>query len=306
MAPASPPRVVGVDVGGTKVSAAALAGTALSEPALAPTDTSSTAALLDQVEAAIRGQGPCDAVGVAVPAAVDHASGTARYAVNVPLRDVPLRQLLSERLGLPVVVENDATAATLAEAYDDELRPLAAVVVMVTVGTGVGGGVVIDGRPFRGAGGAAGEFGQMVVAAELACGAPHATSAFPRPDALEALASGRALERLAAERGLAGGPPLVAAAQRGDPGAREALRVLGERLGLGIANLIAAFDPDLIVIGGGVSAAGALLLDPARTTARNLLPPGLGTATRIELARHGARAGVRGAALVARQALARS
>jgi glucokinase len=302
--PASRPRVVGVDVGGTKVCVAALDGTILSEPAIAPTDTSSTAALIDQLEAAIRAHGPYDAVGVAVPGAVEHATGTARYAVNVPLRDVPLRRLLTERLRLPVVVENDATAAALAEAYDDELRLLAAVVVMVTVGTGVGGGIVLDGRPFRGATGAAGEFGQMLVAAELSDGGPRSSDTVPRADSLERLASGRALERLAGERRLPGGPPLVTRAREGDPDARDALRILGERLGVGIANLISAFDPDLVVIGGGVSVAGELLLTPARDAVRDLLPPGVGTDTRIELARHGSRAGVRGAALAAQQALA--
>jgi glucokinase len=297
------PRVVGIDVGGTKVCAATLRGGALSEPVRTPTDVSCADALVDQLERAIRAQGRCDAVGVAVPCVVDHQRGETRFGVNVPLAGVPLRAVLGERLGVPVVVDNDATAAAMAEAYDDELRPLAAVTLIVTVGTGIGGGIVIDGRPFRGATGAAGEFGHLLVGAELADGAPPEQQTFPRLDSLEHAAAGSALDRLAAARGLPRGAALVAAARRGEPAARDALRIAGERLGVGIANLINVFDPDLVLVGGGVSAAGELLLGPAREAARRFVVPGVGTRTRIELARHGEQAGVRGAALLAREAL---
>lgn len=297
-------RVVGIDVGGTKVSTAALHGGELSEPLVERTDTSSTAGLLDQLERTIRAHGPCDAVGVAVPATVDQASGSTRFAVNVPLTDVPLRRILSERLGIPVAVDNDGTAAALAEAYNDELRLLADVVLMLTVGTGVGGGIIIAGRAFRGATGAAAEIGHMLVAADVAQSAPSAALGFPRPGSLEHVASGSALDQLADELGHAGGGrQLVAAAQRGEPAAHEALRIAGERLGIGIANLINIFDPDLVVVGGGVSEAGELLLGPAREAAWRLVLPGVGTRASIERARYGTSAGVRGAALVALDAL---
>ncbi len=303
LAPLTAARVVGVDVGGTKISAATLCGTTLSEPLLERTDTSCTAALVDQLERLIREQGECDAVGVAVPAVVDQETGATRFGVNVPLTDVPLRTILGERLGVPVVVDNDATAAAMAEAHDDELRPIASITLIVTVGTGIGGGIVIDGRAFRGATGAAGEFGHLLVGADLADGAPAASHHFPRTDSFEYAAAGPALDRLAAARGLPRGPQLVEAARHGDPAARDALRIVGERLGLGIANLVNVFDPDLVVVGGGVSAAGDLLLAPVREAALRFVLPGVGTRTRIELARHGAQAGVRGAALVAREAL---
>lgn len=291
--------VVGLDVGGTKISAARRDGGRF--PLLAgrqPTERSSTRALLDQLEALVRSLGPCDAVGVAVPSIVDAATGAVRFSVNIPLAGVPLRDLLSERLGVPVHVDNDATCAALAEAHDDDGAPRAAVTAMVTVGTGVGGGIVIDGRPFRGATGAAGEIGHMLIAADLADGGPAAGS-FPRTDSLEGVAAGRALDRDAVALGHADGSALVTAAEAGDPDARAAVARLGERLGVGIANLVTILDPDLVVVGGGVAEAGALLLDPARATVARLTLPGVGSATRIEPARHGTAAGAFGATLLA-------
>jgi glucokinase len=298
-------RLIGVDVGGTKVSVAVLEGTALSAPALSPTALDSTDALVDQFTAAIEAAGPSAAVGIGVPSVIDFATGSARFSVNIPLAGVPLRHLLTERLQRPVFVDNDATVAALAEAYDDDLQPIADSVVMFTVGTGVGGGIVLGGRIYRGATGAAAELGHMVVAAELTDGAPPHLDRFPQPSSLEHAASGRALDALGHDRGFADGPAVVAAAHAGDAAAREALRILGERLGTGIANAINTFDPELVVIGGGVSAAGDLLLEPARDSAARFVLSGVGTRTRIEIARHGPRAGVLGAALLAGQEAAR-
>jgi glucokinase len=296
-------RVVGVDVGGTKISAAAMQDGRLSALVVEPTELSSATALIDQIERVVRAQAPYEAVTVAVPAVVDQATGSVRFGVNVPLAGLALRALLSERLDVPVVLENDATAAAMAEAYDEQLGLVGSVVLVVTVGTGVGCGVVIDGRPYRGATGAAAEVGHMVVGANLAKGAPVAASVFPHSDSLEALASGRALDRLAQKRGLSGGPALVEAACAGELNALEVLRLVGERLGVGVANLVNLFDPDLIAIGGGVADAGDLILHPVRDVARRFTLPGVGTRTRVELAYHGVHAGVRGAALLALEAL---
>jgi glucokinase len=148
-------RLIGVDVGGTKIAVAVLDGTAMGEPALEPTDTSSTETLLDQLVAAIGAAGEAAAVGVAVPSVVDWETGRIRASVNIPLEDIALREVLRERLGVPVYVDNDATCAALAEAYDDEGALVAAHLVMFTIGTGVGGGIVIGGRVLRGATGAA-------------------------------------------------------------------------------------------------------------------------------------------------------
>ncbi len=297
-------RIIGVDVGGTKIAAAALERGTLSETSTTPTETGDTERFLDQLADVVTDHGGADAVGIAVPSVVDFAPGTARFSVNVPLHDVPLRAVLSERLGgVPVFVDNDANCAALAEALDDELRPIARVVVMFTVGTGVGGGVVLDGRIFRGATGAAPELGHMIVAADLSQGAPPAPERFPHPAALESWCAGGKLDELGEQRGIGKGPAVVERARAGDPGAIDALRIVGERLGVGIANVMNVFDPDLVVIGGGVSTAGELLTKPAEETARRFALPGVGTQARIAPARHGVHAGVRGAALLAAQEL---
>jgi glucokinase len=298
-------RLIGVDVGGTKVSVAVLEDGELSDPILRPTELSSSEALVDQLAEVIEEAGPASAVGLGVPSVIDFATGTARTSVNIPLQGVPLRQQLTERVGIPTFVDNDATVAALAEAYDDDFHLLADSLVMITVGTGVGGGIVIGGRIYRGATGAAPELGHIIVGADLTDGAPPKAPRQPHHASLEYLAAGRALDRLGAERGLGDGQAVVAAAHAGDPDALDCMRILGERLGVGIANVVNIFDPELVVIGGGVSLAGELLLEPARESAGRFILPGVGTQTRIELARHGPQAGVRGAALLAGQELER-
>ena len=233
-----------------------------------------------------------------MPSVVDWETGRIRSSVNIPLHDVPLRDVLRERLGVPVYVDNDATCAALAEAYDDDGALVARHLVMFTVGTGVGGGIVIHGRVYRGATGAAAELGHTLVGAELRR-APFAHGDdFPQSGSLESLASGSALNELAAE---CGAPPgrVIDAARDGDAGARAAIELLGRRLGIGIANAINIFDPDLVVVGGGVSAAGEMLLAPAREEAGRYRLTGVGTRTEIRRARYGPLAGVRGAALLA-------
>jgi glucokinase len=296
-------RLVGVDVGGTKVAVAVLEDGRLAEPRTRPTEKASPEALVDQLEAAIREVLPADAVGIGVPSVVDFATGSARASVNVPLENVPLRKLLRDRLGVPVYVDNDATVAAVAEAHGPDATVDVRHLVMLTVGTGVGGGIVVDGHVYRGATGAAAELGHLIVGADLSDGAPEAAG-FPQPGSLESLASGSALDRLAAERGLTDGRAAVEAARRGEEGGLECLRILGERLGIGIANVVNALDPDVVAIGGGVSAAGELLLRPAHETAQRFILPGVGTQTEIRLARYGPEAGVLGAALMARQELA--
>ncbi len=298
-------RLIGVDVGGTKVSVAVLEDGVLSEPNLQQTELSSSDALVDQLVEVIQAAGDAKSVGLGVPSVIDFKTGTARSSVNIPLRGVPLRELLGERLGMPVFVDNDATVAALAEAHDDDLNLIARSLVMITVGTGVGGGIVIDGRIYRGHTGAAPELGHIIVGADLRNGGPAPMGKPPHPDSLEYLAAGKALDRLGHERGIGDGQAVVKAATNGDAAALECMRILGERLGVGIANVVNVFDPELVVIGGGVSQAGELLLAPAREMAAGLIIEGVGTETRIELARYGPRAGVRGAALLAGQELDR-
>src|SRR5215218_7931692 len=275
-------RFIGVDVGGTKVAVAVLEGGKLSDAAVRPTVLDSSEKLIDQLAAMIEAAGPADAVGIGVPSVIDFATGTARHSVNVPLQDVPLRRILTKRLKLPVFVDNDATVAALAEAHDDDLNKIAQSLILFTIGT-------------------AAELGHQLVGADLSAGAPPHADQAPQPGSLERLAAGRALDGLGRERGFDDGRAVVTAARAGDASALEAVHILGERLGVGIANAINVFDPEQVVIGGGVSAAGELLLEPARQVARRFVLPGVGTRTEIRLARYGPRAGVRGAALLAGQ-----
>lgn len=307
---------IGVDVGGTKVAVAVLAGGGLSRQDVRPTDAGDADALLDEICTVVESvrDPSVRAVGVGVPSVIDFDAGRIRASVNVPLADLPLRELLAERLGLPAHIDNDANLAALAEACVDgevEVENL----VMLTVGTGVGGGIVAGGRPYRGTSGAAAELGHMIVAADLDGGAP-AAGGFPQAASLESHASGRALDglaaaaaerhpdsalgRLRADGGDVDGHDAVAAAGEGDAVAIDLLRVLGERLGIGIANVINAFDPDVVAVGGGVSTAGELLLGPARRVAEAYVLPGVGTRTEIRRSRHGPTAGVLGAALLAK------
>jgi glucokinase len=311
--------VIGVDVGGTKTSVATLRGTAAGEPLVRPTERSSADALIAQIVAQVgevAGGDTPTAIGIGIPSVVEFATGRVRSSVNIPLQDVPLRTVLSERFGLPVFVDNDATVAALAEAHDAEGRLDVRSLVMLTVGTGLGGGIVIDGRSYRGATGAAGELGHTLIA--IAETIPAATG-FPQPGSLESLAAGHVLDRLAQEaarahpesalgaalaaRGAVAGPDAVAAAHAGDAIAIECLATLGRRVGIGVANAINTFDPEVVAIGGGVSSAGDLLLGPARAVALEYVLPGVGTATEIRIARSGPQAGVRGAALLARSEL---
>jgi len=310
-------RFIGLDVGGTKIASAVLEGGAFETLEPVPTRTDSSDALVDQIAEKIEHcrSGAARAVAVGLPSIIDFATGSVRHSVNLPLQDVPLRRLLEERCGLPVYVENDASCAALAEAQVAG-QIVSENLVMFTIGTGVGGGLVLDGKLYRGATSAV-ELGHTMIGLELSGGAPAEPGSFPQPGSLETLASGRALDRLTLEsarahpesflgRRLAQGDEItghdaVEGAREGDVQCRLVIGVLGERLGIGIANAINMFDPDEVVIGGGVSLAGDLLLVPAQRTARNHTVPGVGVRTKIRLARHGPHAGVIGAATVAAQ-----
>ena len=314
-------RVIGVDLGGTKAVSARLDDGGLGESILESTQLASSDTLVAQICSLVeqvRGSEPLDAVGVGVPSVVEFDAGRIVSSVNVPLKDIPLRHVLTERLGVPAFVDNDATVAALAEAHDDQLRLVAHDLVMITVGTGVGGGIVIDGRIYRGATGGAGELGHTLVGLDCAGSIPSPMG-FPQPGSLEFVASGHALDRLAdqaanvhpeselgrlhAEGKEVLGGDAVQAAHDGDPSALRMVEIWGQRVGVGVANAINTFDPEEVVIGGGAARAGDLLLEPAKKVARWYVVPGLGTRTTIRLARHGVRAGVLGAALLAAQEL---
>jgi glucokinase len=309
--------VVGVDLGGTKVATALLNGGRLGDSLIEATNRSSATALLDQLVALVARvrSGEVSAVGIGVPSVVEFETGRVVSSVNVPLAHLPLRQLLSDRLGAPVFIDNDATVAALAEAHDQQLHPVARNLVMLTIGTGVGGGLVVAGRIYRGATGAAGELGHTLVGLALSGRTVPTPNGFPQPGSLELLASGRALDRLAARAGQRHpesalgrlradgkpvlGPDAIRAAREGDPVASRVVEAWAERVGVGVANAINTFDPDELVLGGGGALAGELLLAPATRVARGYALHGVGRRTTIRLARHGVRAGVLGAALLA-------
>ncbi len=312
---------IGVDVGGTKVAASLLRGTTLSDAVVQPTKLESSDALIEQfasLVAEVRGEEPLDGVGIGVPSVVEFATGKVVSSANIPLANVPLREVLGERLGVPVFVDNDATVAALAEAHNESLRMVARDLVILTIGTGVGGGMVLGGRIYRGATGGAGELGHTLIGLDLSHGVPEPGD-FPQKGSLEWEAAGHALDRVAREeaearpdsalgRRLAAGEPVlgpdaVTAARDGDEAALRMCERWGCRIGIGIANVINTFDPQEVVIGGGGAQAGDLLLAPAKRVARQWVLPGLGGKTTIRLARHGIGAGVLGAALLAEQEL---
>ncbi len=311
-------QFIGVDVGGTKIAVAVLEGGELSEARIVTTNQASQDELVEQLATAIEGSvtEETKGIGIGMPSVIEFATGKILASVNIPLHDIPLRQLLTERMGVPVYVENDAGCAALAEAFDDGQMTVSSL-VMFTIGTGVGGGWVLNGRLYRGATTSAAEVGHTIIGRDLEYGNNVPGDPFPQRGSRETLASGRALDRLAdyaavqyrdsyigkmlASKGSIDGHDVVAGAEAGDEPSLWCLRVLGERLGIGIANAINTFDPLEVVIGGGVSRAGDLLLDPARDAAFRHVVPGLGLNTTIRIARHGPRAGVLGAALIAAQ-----
>jgi glucokinase len=259
---------------------------------------------------------PVAAVGLGVACTLDRRRGVAVHSVHLPLVGVALEALLAERLALPVGVDNDATVAMLAEwragaacGTDDAL--------MLTVGTGIGGGLVVGGALARGAVGAGGELGHVVVDAD----GPPCQGRCPNRGCLEAVASGPAIAReglrvarerpaSALGRAVASGRVLTGAlvtelAHEGDPDAVKIVRGAGRWLGIGLAGLVNALNPEVVVVGGGVLGAGELLLEPARDeVAARALPPARDV-VRIVPARFGDEAGMLGAALLAQDVSAR-
>ena len=309
--------VLGVDVGGTKVAVAAVEGVETHAPVQHPTAVDSTVALLDGIEATVRRVidqvGEPEAIGVGVPSQVEYATGRVETSVNIPLTGVPLREELGGRFGVPVFVDNDANCAALAEAHIVGERHL----VMITLGTGVGGGVVLDGMTFRGAHGLGAELGHVTINPD----GPPCPGACPNSGCLEAYCSGQALERDATELaqdkpgsrlaeaigadGRVSGRELVCIAEAGDPDALLVFDRFARMLGVGIAAYVNVFEPDRLAIGGGLSRASHLFIERARQEAAARALPALWRRVTITLARGGADAGVIGAGVLAAQEIDR-
>jgi glucokinase len=308
--------VLGVDVGGTKVAVAAVDGVTPREPTEEPTLTDTTEALLDGIERVVQRVvdkvGEPEAIGVGVPSQIDYSTGRVEMSVNIPLSGVPLRDELSGRFGVPVFVDNDANCAALAEAHilgEDDL-------VMLTLGTGVGGGIVTGGKTFRGAHGLGAELGHFTINPD----GPPCPGNCPNRGCIEAYCSGQALERDATELatdkpdsrlasaigddGKVSGRELVEAAEEGDPDALFVFDNFARMLGVAIAGYINVFEPDRLTIGGGLSRASHLFLDRAVQEANARALPALIKRSKIALAEGGADAGVIGAAVLAAQEVA--
>lgn len=281
---------IGADLGGTKL----LVGAVDSEQKILhrgqePSQGRSGEEVLELLEAEVReaaaAQPAAVAVGLGVPATIDHRRGIAINAVNLPIVDVPVRDRMRERLGMPVFLDNDANCAALAEFLYGAGRG-SRNMVLLTIGTGIGGGLVLGGQLYRGSTGAGAELGHVVIDVD----GPPCQGTCPNRGCVESLASGTALGRegrAAAERepdsalgklAAAGeevdGRAVTEAAVAGDETAKEVLALIGSRIGIALSSFANIFDPDVFVIGGGVIVAGDLLLEPAREELRaRALPP---------------------------------
>lgn len=309
---------IGVDVGGTKVLAGVvdpegkvLAETRRQTPA---DDVSGTLATIIEVIRELTHGREIEAVGIGAAGWIDEGRSTVLFAPNLAWKEEPLRDKVAAEVGLPVVVENDANVAGWAE-FRFGAAEGADSSVLLTVGTGIGGAIVLGGMLIRGAHGIAAEFGHTLAVPDghlCGCG---------RRGCLEQYASGRALVREAkrivvAEPGRAGellaraggdperidGPTVTSAAQAGDPAAQDAFKEVGRWLGIGMADLVQVLDPEMIVVGGGVIEAGELLLAPARVAcAEALAQRSRLRFAEIRAAEMGAHAGVVGAGDLARR-----
>ena len=269
--------------------------------------------LLAELESELReGIAACPdvrAVGLGIPSTIDRERGVAISSVNLPIVNVPIRDLVAERLELPVFIDNDANCAALAEQRFGAAKGTSNA-LMLTIGTGIGGGVIVDGQVYRGSTGAAAELGHVVIDEN----GPPCQGNCPNHGCVEVMASGTALARegrIAAEKrpdsalGVAlaageviDGRKVTVAALDGDQAAIDALAVIGTHLGVALSSLANVFAPDVIVIGGGVSRAGELLVGPAREEmGRRALPPM--NETPVLLASLGPDAGMIGAAVMA-------
>jgi glucokinase len=289
-------RVIGVDVGGTKILAGIVdADGRIEQLHERPTPVGSQEQLLAAFEAAVeelRDDG-IGAVGFGLPSQIDQARGVIIGSVNIPLHEFALRERMSERFGVPTALENDANAATMGEFRAGAGRG-ATTMVMLTLGTGCGGGIVLDGKLYRGWA----ELGHMVIEFD---GIPCQGECTGRGH-LEAYVTGLAATRLAREAFGADSDSrqLLALAHDRDAKALEIMSGIGRRVGAGIASLANIFTPELVVIGGGFgTAAFEFLTEPAHDVIRRDALPPVNETVRIVRAELGADAGLIGAGLVA-------
>jgi glucokinase len=314
-----PRRVIGIDAGGTKLLGGVVDEGLVVHHRVHRTwrggDRAETLDIFVESVEEVRAAAPdVLAVGFGIPALVEWETGVSRWSTHLPLADVRFRDVMSERLGLPVVVDNDANAALLAEARFGAARGVSHA-VLVALGTGIGSGLLLDGRIYRGSRGLGAEIGHMVVDLH----GPDCQGSCPGRGCLEVMASGSTIgregraaaaaapdsalgRRVAADQEITGGI-VTELAHAGDTAAISVLTQIGRRLGYGLVGVVNVFNPELIVIGGGALAAGELLLGPAReVVAERALPP-VREMVSIVPAGFGDESGMLGAALLALDSL---
>jgi glucokinase len=314
---------IGVDVGGTKVAVGAVdehghivEKLKRSTPSTSPEQT---AKVVGDAVTEMLSRHPADAVGIGAAGFVDAIRSSVLFAPNLAWRDEPLKKEIEDRVGLPVVVENDANAAAWAETLLGAGRGHEHV-ILIAVGTGIGAGIVINGQLYRGQWGMAGEPGHYRVVPEgrpCGCGNRGCWEQYASGNALVAEARELAMRSPGAAARLIqlgggsaegiSGPVVTQAAREADMAALRCFEIVGGWLGQGLAALAAILDPACFVIGGGVSEAGDLLIGPARAAFADALTGGsYRTPAEIRLAELGADAGVIGAADLARRSLRQS
>jgi len=298
-----PELAIGLDVGGTKIAAGVVDGRGRIERRVerrTPTESQDELlATLDEIVEQLLVEGVA-AIGFGMPSTIDQRAGRVVSSVHVPLGDFDFRDRMAERFSLPVALDNDANAAAIAE-WKVGAGHGSSHMIMLTLGTGVGGGLILDGKPYRGFVGAGAEIGHMV----LEYGGERCSGNCNGHGHLEQVASGSAADR-AAERILGpgtSGRELVGAAREGNEEARAAIAEIGRKLGAAIGSLVNIFDPEVVVLGGGFSQARDLFLEPALESMREeALPPGRDR-VRVVPALLGPDAGLVGAAFVGFEAL---
>ncbi|CAM3625604.1 ROK family glucokinase [Nocardiopsis rhodophaea] len=315
---------IGIDIGGTKVAAGVVnpSGRVLARRRAETPDKSKSPKVVEDTIASLveelRRAYPVHAVGVGAAGFVDEHRASVLFAPHLAWRKEPLREALTQRLDLPVVVENDANASAWAEVRVGAGRGVDDIVV-VNLGTGIGGAIILDGKLHRGRYGIAGEFGHMTVVpgghrcecGNRGCWEQYASGNAVTRDARELAAADspvarRLIQAVGGDPALITGPLVSDLAREDDRASVELLEDAGGWLGVGLANLAAAFDPELFIIGGGVSDCGELLLGPARTAfRRHLTGRGYRPEARIVRAELGNEAGLIGASLLARDATTR-
>lgn len=283
------PHVLAIDLGGTKISAAIVDGTGAVQARIkTATPPERVVERIVEICAELRAAGAVSAAGVAVPGIYFADTGEV-WAPNVLGGNrFPLKDALADRLGLPVVIDSDRSAYVLGEQWLGVARGLRDV-VFLAVGTGIGAGIIAGGRLIRGPGGVAGAVGWFALT-------PQHDELYSRIGCFEAEAAGPALAR---RFGAASAEEVAAAARRGDRRALEAFERTAAWLSMGVANLISALNPEMVVLGGGLMACAELLLEPVRRGVAVWAQPFAAAQARIELTRLGEDAGLLGAARLA-------